>query len=84
MAYLVMFVEDKKKVEIYSKSVAKDWLYIECRISNSNTEWTLMCISLDFSVGVMKILCASKTHHIKIYAFQITEWPVISKETIAV
>jgi hypothetical protein len=39
---------------------------------------------LDFSVGVMKILCVLKTHHIKIYAFQITEWPVISKETTAV
>ena len=69
MAYLVMFVGDKEKVEINFKSVAKDLLEIEFQISNSNIEWTLMCIS----VGVMKILCVSKTHHIKIYAFQITE-----------
>ena len=73
MAYLVTFEGDMIKTDIHFKSVAKVVLYIECRISNSNMEWTLMCISLDFSVGVMKILCASKTHHIKIYAFQITE-----------
>ena len=73
MADLVILVGDMRKVEIHLKSVAKIVLYIECRNRNSSIEWTQMCISLDFSVGVMKILCASKTHHIKIYAFQITE-----------